>query len=749
MASETTAARRLEVRGTVQGVGFRPFVYRLARELDLKGWVLNDTRGVAIHVEGDPSAIDSFALRIERDAPPAAVVGAVEISETDRGDFDCFEIRRSETSDVPVTRISSDLCVCGDCLCEMRDPSDRRHGYAYINCTNCGPRYSIINSLPYDRPRTTMADWPLCDACRAEYDDPCDRRFHAQPVACPMCGPSYRLRGSDPDDEHQGRDAIARTAELLCDGQILAIKGIGGYHLACNATDIDAVRRLRERKFRKEKPFAVMASSLARADELVGLTEAHRELLVSAARPIVLAPVLAELDGVAPGNRELGVMLPYTPLHVLLFDDGAPDPIVLTSANRSNEPIAYSDTDALERLEGIADAFLIGERPIRRRVDDSVVAVRRGAPFIIRRSRGYAPASVASLETARPVLAVGSDLKNTIALATGGEVFVSQHIGDLADMDTQRAFMETIDDLLEMYRIDRSELVVAHDMHPEYFSTRIAKEIECASHIPVQHHEAHVASVLLDQDASTETVLGVVLDGTGFGRDGTTWGGEFLRGSVQDGFERVASLEPVQMPGGDAAARHPVQAAAAYLKGVEIEHLEQKPIGFPSRFRQARSLIESNTRCATSTSAGRVFDAAAAVCGFTRETTFEGQAAIWLEQLAGRAVNGAADHRHAAETSSELIQSLVERRLAGDDPATVAAAFHEMFAKLLLNTLECFVSERAPLVLSGGVWQNERLLSIFTDMVQSRRVLTPTRAPVNDGGISIGQVYIASRFAGV
>lgn len=741
-----TEARLVTITGIVQGVGFRPFVYRVAHEFGVHGWVLNDTHGVRAHVEGSPLALDAFVRAIRERAPSAAQIDGIVERPVETEGHPTFAIRRSADTGSPTTRISPDLCVCDDCLRELLDPSDPRHRYTYINCTNCGPRYSIIRSLPYDRTRTTMAPWALCETCRREYEDPLDRRYHAQPTACPRCGPAYRLVLDGADVAH-GPGAVEHAASMLRAGAILAIKGIGGYHLACDARAPMVVGALRERKFRKEKPFAVMARDTSSAERLVDLTEAHRTLIESVARPIVLASALEELPGVHPGVREIGVMLPYTPLHHLLFDAGAPDPLVLTSANRSNEPIAYLDDDAFEQLEGIADAFLVGERPIRRRVDDSVVGVRRRRPFLIRRSRGYAPGSVARLACDRPILAVGADLKNTIALAVGGEVFVSQHIGDLGELATDRSFRETIDDLLAMYAIDHDELVVAHDLHPQYASTRAALDLHAAQSVGVQHHEAHIASVMLEHHVLDERVVGVALDGTGYGRDGTIWGGEIFVGSVAAGFGRVDSLVPVVMPGGDAAARYPVQAASAYLGDVDPHELERDPFAFSDRFRRSRAMIDHATRCIETTSTGRLFDAVAAVCGFTRGISFEGQAAIRLEQLAlGHRATGIESEAPPDLDPCRLVRAAFERRRCGVEPRVVASMFHREFADALAAVVSRHLKSESlsAVAVSGGVWQNTLLFELFSSrLAPGVRLLTNHGVPCNDGGVSAGQVALA------
>ncbi len=734
-------ARFLRVRGVVQGVGFRPFVYRLARDHGITGWVRNGGEGVEIHAEGAPEALDAFVAGFDQ-PPPASRVASLEVETVPAEGRGHFEILGSEEGSHPTVRISPDLPVCPACLAELFDPADRRHGYPYINCTDCGPRYSIVLGLPYDRPRTTMKDWPLCPDCAREYHDPLDRRFHAQPVACPVCGPRYLLDGAP-------EAAISKAARLLREGRILAVKGLGGYHLAADACNAQAVADLRERKFRKEKPFAVMAKDLAVARSLVDLSPESEALLTSVARPVVLAPARCELPGVAPGNRDLGVMLPYTPVHHLLFAAGAPELLVMTSANRSSEPIAYEDADAFERLAGLADAFLTGERPIARRVDDSVARAGALGPAILRRARGYAPGAVARLPLPRPVLAVGADLKNTVTLVVGGEAFVSQHIGDLGHLEAFQAFRETIQDLLAMYEVDVDELVVVHDLHPQYASTAHALELPARETVAVQHHRAHVASVLAERGELEERVLGVAFDGTGYGDDGAIWGGEFFAGSLHAGFERVAHLRTAVLPGGDAAARHPVQAAAGFLAGLDgIPDLAAPPFRFPTRYRRALELVAKGFRTFPTTSVGRLFDTVAALLGFTREITFEGQAALWVEQLARGApaaaplpfpfASGELDFR-------PLLRAVIEERRRGRDVAEIARAFHQGLAEGLRQAVAALAEEHGAgtVVLSGGVFQNELLLEDLKAPLGSFRVWSNREVPANDGGISLGQAALA------
>jgi hydrogenase maturation protein HypF len=745
------SAYSIKITGVVQGVGFRPFVYRLARANGLKGWVLNAVEGVEIHLEGDVEPLQSFLLEMKTQSPQAAAIAKVNVESAQARGFAEFTIRESAGNRQPTVRISPDLPVCENCLREMFDPQDTHYQYPYINCTNCGPRYSVIRNLPYDRRNTTMADWQLDDRCAAEYTDPANRRFHAQPVACSACGPHYLFQAGDQVVCGDQR-AIQEAADDLRAGRIVAVKGLGGYHLACDATNTQAVGAMRSRKYRKEKPFAVMVKNLDTARSLVDLSFGAESLLTSVARPIVLAPSKVQLPGVAPDNDEVGVMLPYTPLHALLFAAGAPEIVVMTSANRSSEPIAYRDGDALQQLSGIADSFLIGERPIARRVDDSVARVGVFGPTILRRSRGYAPGAVAGLPSDRPILALGADLKNTITLVVDGQAFVSQHIGDLDHYASFCAYRETIQDLLSMYGVDSSELLLAHDSHPQYVSTTHAAELAAGEKFAVQHHRAHIASVLAERGAWDKRVIGISFDGTGYGDDHAIWGGEFFAGTVREGFERVAHLRSAILPGGDAAASNPVYAAAGFLDQLtDLPDLTAAPFSFPTRYQNALQLVHSNLRCFNSTSMGRLFDTAAAFLGFTREITFEGQAAMWLERLA----------RHASSTdcypfpyvSDELdfrplLDSVVRDRLRGREESEIARAFHRGIAEGVRDAVTslCVTHGTSTVVLSGGVFQNELLSTDMQGLLKTHRLQIWTNhvVPSNDGGISLGQAALAA-----
>ena len=748
------SACSIRVRGVVQGVGFRPFVYRLARANTLAGWVLNGEEGVEIFLEGAEESLQSFVRDLKTQAPPAASIAQIEVHNAEPVGLSDFTIRESHHRESPTVRISPDLPVCQACLEELFNAADRRHWYPYINCTNCGPRYTVITSLPYDRPNTTMRGWPMDDYCAGQYRDPANRRFHAQPVACSECGPAYYLRNGE--QIIAGNEAsIRESAHLLREGKILAVKGLGGYHLACDAANHTAVTALRERKFRKEKPFAIMARDLGVAHRLVDLSPAAKEMLSSTARPIVLAPSIASPSRVAPeiapDNDELGVMLPYTPLHHLLFAAGAPEALVMTSANRSSEPIAYEDDEALDRLQGIADAFLIGERPIARRVDDSVARDGVFGPAILRRARGYAPGAVATFPAGTPILALGADLKNTVTLVVDGQAFVSQHIGDLEHYQSLRAFQETIQDLLSMYDVRLQDLLLVHDAHPQYFSTSYARTLNVPQKIAVQHHRAHVASVLAELGESNTSVIGVSFDGTGYGDDGSIWGGEIFVGSVREGFERRAHLRGASLPGGDAAAQFPVQAAAGFLARLEgLPDLTDAPFHFPQRFGQAIQLIQKNVRCFPTTSIGRLFDAAAALLGFTREVTFEGQAAMWLEQLAAsvdRSHPYPFPYQNQQLDFRPLLQSVIDDRLRGRAAEEIARSFQHGLAKGLCHAiLSISQSENIDtVVLSGGVFQNELLLRDAKSLLPgSCRIWTNHAVPPNDGGISLGQAALAT-----
>jgi hydrogenase maturation protein HypF len=705
---------RYHVGGVVQGVGFRPFVYAIAREHGLVGFVLNDGSGVVIEAEGSADALARFALGLRERAPSLARVDRIETERIPgRGERE-FAIAPS-TGTGRSALIPADVATCDECLCELHDPSDRRYRYPFVNCTQCGPRFTIVRAVPYDRPNTTMAGFPMCDDCRREYEDPSDRRFHAEPTCCPVCGPRLSL-------------PLERAVELLREGAILAVKGLGGWHLACDAASAGAVARLRARKHREDKPFALMT---ARPDALAELDGDERALLGSRRRPIVLLrrrPDAPLAPAVAPGNPWIGVMLPYTPLHHLLLD-GFGGALVMTSGNGSDEPIAYEDDEALERLGGIADAFVGHDRPIHRRCEDSLVR----AGFPIRRSRGHAPEAVAlPLSADRPVLAVGAELKSTFCLARGRDAFLSPHLGDLEGELAFRAFLADIELYLSMLDV-RAE-VIAHDLHPEYLSTKWALEQD-AEHVGVQHHHAHAAACLAEHGELGEA-LALVFDGTGLGTDGTLWGGELLRCDLAS-FERLAHLAPVPLPGGAAAIREPWRMAAIHLE------LAGRPVPF-ERWPVVRQALGVNAPL--SSGMGRLFDAAAALLGLREQVTFEGQAAIELEALAGEVE--AAAYPWVFGDGPSLIAMLHDDQAAGMPRSQIAARFHETIAQA--SAAACAeVGGSRTVVLSGGTFQNLRLLAATRRALERHgfRVLGHRVVPPNDGGISYGQAAVAAATA--
>jgi hydrogenase maturation protein HypF len=721
----------------------------MAQANHLAGWVLNAEQGVDIHVEGSAIALAGFVQDLQSRTPPAARITAIEVRSANPAGLTEFAIRDSESKGQPTAQISPDLPVCESCLKELLDPDDRRYRYPYINCTNCGPRYTILNALPYDRIHTTMQPWPMDAYCATQFERPSDRRFHAQPVACPACGPHYYFQSGD--EIVEGDEAsVRRTVDLLNRGGIVAIKGIGGYHLACDATNAATVGELRGRKLRREKPFALMAKTVEIARSAIDLSDEAASLLVSAAHPIVVAPAKLALDGVAPDNDDLGVMLPYTPLHHLLFDAGAPGLLVMTSANRSNEPIVYRDEDAIEQLSGIADAFLIGERAITRPVDDSIVRVGAFGPAILRRARGYAPSPVASLPVTRPILAVGGDLKNTITLVVQGQAFMSQHIGDLEQYGAFETFRNCVLDLLSMYKVPWQDLLVAHDLHPGYYATAHALDLPAAAWRAIQHHRAHIASVLAEGEAWDQRVVGIAFDGTGYGDDGAIWGGEIFTGSIQQGFARAGHLRYASLPGGDAAARNPLQAAAGFFAQVDSPGADPLFDAEP-RYSAAARLVHTGTRTFQSSSMGRLFDSAAAALGFTRPVSFEGQAAMWLEHQARSAVSTDAYPFPFIDRRLDfrpLLQALLADRPRGRDIREIARAFHRGIAQGVSAAVRqiCEENDIDTVVLAGGVFQNDLLLhdlkSLFNEM--SLRVWTNHVVPATDGGISLGQSALAA-----
>ena len=773
----TTRRVRARVDGTVQGVGYRPFVYRLAAELGVAGWVLNDERGVLVEAEGPAGAVDAFVARLRSDAPPLADVRGVECQHVAVVGEPGFQIVASERGGAAtgpsskVAPVTPDSATCEDCLAELADPRDRRYRYPFLNCTNCGPRFTIVRAIPYDRPATTMAGFVMCAACQAEYEDPLDRRFHAQPNACPACGPQVRLleRDGTPVDEDPGDDPLRAAVRDLLDGKILAIKGLGGYHLACRADDERAVAELRSRKHREDRPFALLVSDVQAARALVECSEPEAALLCSRARPIVLArrlenaPVAAS---VAPRAPDLGVMLPYTPLHQLLAADAAV-PLVMTSGNVSDEPIAFDDADALQRLAPIADRFLVHDRPIATRTDDSVVRVVRERPLLMRRSRGYAPGALdLPVSSPRHLLGVGAEQKNAFCVAKGDRAWPSHHIGDVKNFETLSSLRDGVAHFEALFEV-RPE-VIAHDLHPDYLSTRYAQEREGVELVGVQHHHAHLAATLAEHGESGPAVA-AIYDGTGLGGDGTIWGGEILVGGLA-GFERAGHLATVPMPGGEGAIREPWRMACAWLTQLR----EPLPAAFEEipqqRWNMVARMVIGGVGTMPTSSAGRLFDAVAAMCGVRLEVSYEGQAAIELEALADP---GAAEPYPFATFASSskvdedqlrpdpvvvmdprpAIVAVLADLAAGVAVSTISARFHAGLAQATVRGC-VLAAEREGVdlaVLSGGVFQNRLLLESTAAALQRAglRVLVPERLPCNDGQIAFGQVAVAAaRLAG-
>jgi len=703
--------RRFRVRGVVQGVGFRPFVYGLAVRHGLAGFVLNDGEGVVAEAEGPPAALDAFAAALAAEAPPLARVESVTAEPLPLVGGAGFEIAASLGAG-GAAAIPPDVATCADCLRELFDPRDRRFRYPFLNCTQCGPRFTIVRSVPYDRSSTTMAGFAMCAECRAEYEDPGDRRFHAEPTACPACGPQLSM-------------PLEAAVGLLRDGAIVAVKGLGGYHLACDAADEAAVARLRTRKHRDEKPFALLTAA---PEALCHVSAAEDALLRSPARPIVLLrrrAGAAVAEGVAPGSPWLGAMLPYTPLHHLLGAD-FDGPLVLTSGNVSDEPIAFADAEARRRLGSIADAFLAHDRPIHRRCEDSVV--RAGTP--VRRSRGYAPAGLPLPDCGRTIVAAGAELKSTFCVGRRGEAFLSPHLGDLESEAAYRAFRADLELYLAMLEVELD--VVAHDLHPEYLSTKWAVE-QPAELIGVQHHHAHAAACLAEH-GEEGPALALVFDGTGYGTDGTLWGGELLRCDLA-GFARLAHLDPVPLPGGQAAIREPWRMGAVLLDRAGVEP------PWPA-WRAVREALKLSPPL--SSGMGRLFDAVAAVLGVRERTTYEGQAAIELEQAAGDAA--AEPYPWRFGDSAGLVATCHAERAAGRPVEEIAARFHETVAA---GATSVCAAARGPglVVLSGGTFQNVRLLESTRRRLEEHgfRVLSHRMVPANDGGISYGQAAVAAR----
>ncbi len=782
-----TLGARIHITGIVQGVGFRPFVYNLATRLDLKGWVKNTSAGVEIEVDGDKDTLDSFVQRLRDEAPTLSHIDEFSASFRPANGFRSFDIRHSESIPSAFQPISPDVSICDDCLRELFDPYDRRYRYPFINCTNCGPRFTIIQDIPYDRPKTTMSSFALCPDCEREYKDPTDRRFHAQPVACSVCGPQVTFERLNVGTLASSDDAIVETRNALANGEIVAIKGLGGFHLACDATNSTAVIELRNRKLRVDKPFALMMPDLATIEKHCFADDAERELLQSTARPIVLLKRKPEsniVEEVAPKQDWLGVMLPYTPLHYLLLD-GRPltvddsetvyrplsTVLVMTSGNLSEEPIATDNDEARERLSKLADAFLMHNRDIHVRCDDSVVRVFDDRPltvdreslftihrlppiYPIRRSRGYSPYPVKLPWEVPPLLAAGSELKNTFCITNKNYAFLSHHIGDMENYETLKSFEQGVQHFEKLFRVKPE--AIACDMHPNYLATRYVLERAERESIPtfsVQHHHAHIAACMAEHGLDgSHPVIGVAFDGTGYGDDGAIWGGEILIADYKS-YQRAAHLEYFPLPGGDAAIKKPARTALALLWSLGLDWDERlAPVAEFCAEDQVilRAQLEKKINTPMTSSMGRLFDAAAALAGGRQTVNYEGQAAIEFEALADSAEAGKYSFalNQAQGGIRSGIQSLVKDALAGVPISIISARFHNGLVEALRVAALGIKRETGigEVVLSGGVWQNITLLKRTLPLLRNEGfvVYIHREAPTNDGGLSLGQAVIAA-----
>jgi len=749
------------IRGAVQGVGFRPFVYRLATESGLSGWVANTSGGVLIEVEGPPESLERFLGRLRDERPPRSFVQSQEHRVLDAADYDGFEIRHSDPTGAKTALVLPDIATCPDCLAEILDPADRRHRYPFTNCTNCGPRFSIIEELPYDRPKTTMKRFTQCDRCCAEYDDPLDRRFHAQPNACPDCGPRLRMWNAAGDVLADGETALVETVKALGRGSVIALKGLGGFQLLVDARSEDAVRTLRQRKLREEKPLAVLFPSIDDVREHCHLAETEERILTGPEAPITLLRRRSPDDGiapaVAPGNPFLGVMLPYTPLHHLLMRD-AGYPIVATSGNLSDEPICTDEHEAVERLGTIADLFVVHDRPIARHVDDSVVRVVAGRPQVLRRARGFAPLPIVlpAGKPMAPMVAVGAHLKNSVAISLGRQIFISQHIGDLDSEPARDAFRRVIDDLGRLWDLEPRAVVC--DEHPDYVSTRYATE-SGSRVLRCQHHYAHVLACMAENEV-TAPALGVSWDGTGLGSDGTIWGGEFLLAKGQS-FERVAHLRTFRLPGGESAIKQPWRTAIGLLYEIYGDDLFEMADLAPLRGRPQRELdllrtvLRRGVNAPVTSSAGRLFDAVSALLAPRERIAFEGQAAMELEFALDESAAGEPYPIEVRDSPAggaivdwePMVRAILDDLSEGVPPGRISTRFHDALVEAIAAVARRVGEPRV--VLTGGCFQNRYL----TERSEARlrrdgfHVYWHQRVPPGDGGIALGQLVSAAAAA--
>ncbi len=756
----------IHIAGIVQGVGFRPFVYNLALKSELRGWVRNTSAGLEIEVEGLEKQVQSFIAQLKSDAPPLSNIDQISITECPVNGYSKFEILHSEADPTVFQPISPDVALCPDCLKEINDPADRRYRYPFTNCTNCGPRFTIIYDIPYDRPNTSMSMFKMCPECQVEYQDPSNRRFHAQPIACPTCGPKIwfeQYKSSDGDKTTSviqiGEEAIQRTRKLILGGKILAIKGLGGFHLACNAKDQTAVSELRNRKLRVSKPFAVMMSDAETVSRHCHANEAELALLESPAHPIVLLRKRSTsmiAGNVAPGQRTIGVMLPYTPLHSLLLEKekGYPDALVMTSGNFTDEPICTDNTDARIRLANLADAYLMHDREIHIRTDDSVVRVYNKEIYPIRRSRGYTPLPVMLPWSVLPILATGSELKNVFCVTNNNYAFLSHHIGDLENYETLKSFEDGIAHFERLFRVKPE--VIASDLHPNYLATRYAVERTEREGIPsigVQHHHAHIASLMAEHGfVGTRPVIGVSFDGSGYGDDGAIWGGEFLIADYS-GYKRAAHLRYFPLPGGDTSIRRPARTALSLLYALNLEWNDAVAPSndlSPSEHKVLRSQLENRINSPLTSSIGRFFDAAAALVGVCQRTNYEAQAAIEFEAIADLNEKGCYEFEYSDGEINPLlaIKALLSDINSGVAVETISGRFHNGLAHMVSDVCDKIRSDTSlsEVALSGGVWQNMTLLDKTIGLLEQKgfTVFIHHKVPSNDGGLALGQAIIAA-----
>lgn len=741
--------KKINVQGIVQGVGFRPFIFNLAVSHKLTGFVSNTPQGVIIEVEGTIKQVDNFIDNIKLKAPPLSLITDTSSKEIKLIKSKKFIIKISSSNESIATLISPDVAVCQDCLKELLDPNDRRFHYPFINCTNCGPRYTIIDNIPYDRPYTSMKHFKMCAACQAEYDDPTNRRFHAQPNACPKCGPQVKLFDSKQNLQDVD-DAILTTREKLMEGKIVAIKGLGGFHLAVDATNNDMVQMLRKLKGRDEKPFALMVRDIKNAHQYCLISNEEEQILQSYTAPIILLKKLPNChisESIAPGNEYLGIMLPYTPLHHVLFED-LDTPLVMTSANYSEEPICIDNDEAFERLKSVADYFLIHNRDIYLRSDDSVAIHLANKLRYLRRSRGIVPQPIFVKSASSPVLAVGGELKNTICLLKEDKAIVSQHIGDLENIEAYNFFKMTIEHLQRIF--DVKPKLIVHDMHPQYFSTQWAKEQSDIQTIAVQHHHAHLAACMAENQL-TESVIGIIMDGTGYGTDGTIWGGEILIGDYNN-FERFAHFEPMPLPGGDAAIKSPWRTAVSYLHKTFNGSIPNLPFIDNHNIAPIVEMIDKNINSPFTSSCGRLFDAVAAMSGGRQTIRYEAQAAIELMQAFETTnvrpfsfiIEQKNDHREILLQS--IVRSVVRSIQNNESFSKISSRFHTTLIQIYLEVAKEARNETGinQIVLSGGVFQNMVLFeqTILALEKANFKIYTHSQIPTNDGGISLGQAMI-------